>query len=863
MRPIDKIVAKVASQLIGHRRILALIFTLVTIGLIFSMHNIQLDPGFRKLIPVQHSYMQTMMHYRKDFPGANRLLVSLQWTGKGKIYNKQFMTDLKQATQDVFFIPGIDRTSVKSLFTPDTVFIKVTKDGFNGEPIVPSRYSGTAEQLKQVHSNVLNSGQVGILVANNHKAALIRAQLQEVDTSNPAKAAVFYQRAMSALHNLRGHFESKTKYVYTLNEGHDPVKAHGEVVLEPGDKVAVGYVDLGWKQRFHTFYYQPSGGGDAVPISGGDVSVTATHNPAYSPNVEVNIIGFAMLLSYVIQGLLGVFAFFALAFGITVLLLFFYTRSIKLTLVALFAALLPVIWLIGVLPLIGYGIDPMSILVPFLIFAIGVSHAIQMTSAWRLEMVHGASPPDAAYGAFTKLFVPGSVALLTGALGFGVIMIIKIPIIHELGITACLGVLLMIVTNKMVLPITLSYLRLGERSLAYEGSPFARKVWDKVAMFAEPRNALFVMILAALLMGFATWQSRSLIIGDTDMGTPNLQPDSRYNHDVRQISNMYSIGVNVLGVIFEAPDFQGGSCLHYSVMNDVAHFSLYMRGVAGVQSVKSNAGIGKRVIQAYNENNPLWSTLPRSSRSLSTAAPAFNPRMGFNTESCRAIQVMVFTKNHKGGTIDNVVNAVKEYRANNHVDGVNIKLATGNIGVMAATNEAVESAEARMVLYLFIALVLFCFITFRSWTGVLCVMVPLTLVTVMGNALMSMLGIGLKTATLPVVALGVGVGVDYGIYLFERIQHYMKEPGTKDFREAFRQAMQDRGSPIVLTALTMSIGVATWTMSALKYQDDMGLLLAFLFLVNMFGAIFILPSLGAWFFRQKKSDGKSGQSGTG
>ncbi|MDX1496108.1 MAG: efflux RND transporter permease subunit, partial [Salinisphaeraceae bacterium] len=154
-------------------------------------------------------------------------------------------------------------------------------------------------------------------------------------------------------------------------------------------------------------------------------------------------------------------------------------------------------------------------------------------------------------------------------------------------------------------------------------------------------------------------------------------------------------------------------------------------------------------------------------------------------------------------------------------------------------------------LCLFGALVIFCLISFRSWTALLCVLVPLVGVTVMGNALMATLDIGLKVATLPVIALGVGVGVDYGIYLFERIQHYMHDPSV-DFKEAFRRSMHDTGSPIVFTAATMSVGVATWTLSALKYQADMGLLLAFMFLVNMFGAICLLPALGAWFYRKKE-----------
>ena len=134
--------------------------------------------------------------------------------------------------------------------------------------------------------------------------------------------------------------------------------------------------------------------------------------------------------------------------------------------------------------------------------------------------------------------------------------------------------------------------------------------------------------------------------------------------------------------------------------------------------------------------------------------------------------------------------------------------------------------------------------TFRSWRAVLCIVVPLTVVSILCNAVMAWLGIGLKVATLPVITLGVGVGVDYGIYLYERLQHEVR--GGATLPEAFAAAMRQRGTAALFTAVTMFIGVGTWAFSALKFQVDMGVLLAFMFLVNLFGAVFLLPALAAW-----------------
>lgn len=844
MNRMDRAVESLSGFLVGRRNLLAALFAGITLLLAHSATNVKLDPGFLKQIPIKHPYMQTMMEYAHEFSGANMLLVNLRWKGEGDIYNADFMNALLKANDDVFFIPGIDRTKVSSIYSPGTYYIEITEYGFDGKPVVPARFAGKPEELEEVRKNVALSGQIGLLVANDLKAALIRANLQEADTGDPAKAEMFYRQVMTKLGDIRGRFESPHKYVYTLRDDLPPFKA--------GDTVAEGYVDYGWMRPFQTFFVQSELSPDPIAVDGSALSVEAVDNPDFNPNIEVNIIGFAQLLSDVINGLIDVFAFFALAFAITAALLYAYTRSLRVTIAALGVALLPVVWLVGVLPLIGYGIDPMSILVPFLIFAIGVSHAVQMTNVWRAEVMAGADSRTAARTSFNKLFVPGAIALLTDGMGFAVIMLIDIPIVHELGITTCIGVLLMIVTNKFVLPIILSHVTLEQTSCqraVREQSPLAQAVVGAFAKCAEPRCAVYCFAVCLAILGTTAWLSRGLVIGDSGTGVPELHPDARYNVDSRAIADSYNIGVDVLTVIAEAKPFEGDSCLHYEVINLLDRFEMFARGIDGVRSVVGVGGVGKLVIAAFNEGNPRWRALPRSSAGLSTGSRAFDPNLGLNTENCRAIQTIVFMKDHDGTTVAHAIKEIKRFIADNPVPGVTLRLASGNVGVMAATNEAVAAAEVKMLLAIYGAVILFCLLTFRSGYATACIIVPLVMVSVFGNAVMAVLDIGLKVATLPVIALGVGIGIDYGLYLFERIQHHMNVEG-RDFRAAFERAMWERGSAVVFTAITMSVGVATWMLSALKFQADMGLLLAFMFVANMLGAVCLLPALGAWFYRR-------------
>jgi len=769
---LERVVDTLAEWLLKWRAPILFLSVLTTLLLGASATRIHLDAGFNKLIPQRHEYMATYLKYSSMFSGANRIMVNVRWKGEGDIYNEEFLHTLRQVTDEVFFIPGVNRGQVFSIFTPNVRYIEVTEEGFVGEVVIPSRFVADEAGLAQVRSNVARSGSVGSLVGKDLKAALVRADLLDVDPNTGER--LDYGKVAKQLEDIRTKFEKD--------------------------------------------------------------------------NVEIHIVGFAKVVGDVMAGLFGVMAFFVVAFIITAVMLWAYSRSLGLTVLALIVALLPVIWLLGLLPLFGYGIDPMSILVPFLIFSIGVSHAVQMTNAWKYEVRQGQSSIEAAKLSFRRLAVPGSVALLMNALGFMVIMMIDIPIVHELGVTACLGVSLMIATNKITLPILLSFMKRPASATVQPKdaeSAAHHPRWWAVAGLSEPKPALWVLAFTVVLLVVGSMGSRHLLTGDIGSGATELRPEARYNQDNAAIVSNYSIGMDVLSVYVETTGMDD-ACLHWPLMNAVERFDLAMRGVDGVRSVSSVAGVGKLSSAGNNEANPRWAALQRTEAALRTGArSATNPELGMADSNCLNLHIQLFLKDHDGATLKHVVGEVEKFIHAEQTPNVRFLLAGGNAGVAAATNEAVEKAEVEMLAALFAAIAGFCLITFRSWRATLCIMVPLGIVTILCNALMAGLGIGLKVATLPVIALGVGVGVDYGIYLFERMQHEMEDYGSS-LREAFYQALRQRGTAAVFTAITMSIGVGTWAFSALKFQADMGILLAFLFLVNVLGAIFLLPALACW-----------------
>ena len=573
----------------------------------------------------------------------------------------------------------------------------------------------------------------------------------------------------------------------------------------------------------------------------------------------VHIIGFAKAMGDIASGAAGVLVFFGLAFVITALLLYWYSGSLVITTLALICAVVPVIWLLGLLPLFGLGLDPMSILVPFLIFSIAVSHAVQMTNAWKLETLHGADGVTASTHSFQKLFIPGAMALLANALGFMVIAFVDIEIVRELAYTATIGVTVMILTNKMLLPILLSYYRFTpEQASKLAGKETAGDwLWERIGRSRDEEGG----VGRRCSSGLGAARVRHLAGAPPAHRRPRqgraraarglaLQPGRRHDHEPFRDRRRPAAGHR------RGESAERGRLAVRRSRRHGPH-----RGFRVPDAPGRRRGDGPRPRRVRQEHHAV---VCRDVRQVAHAARgARADRAGHRLRHAARQRVHELALHRDAG--QHLHDAITRRRrssasssASRHsrrrggdTDKVTFRLASGNVGVMAATNEAVEAADKWVNLALFVSVMALCLLAFRSLPITLCVVLPLALVTVLCNALMAMLGIGVKVNTLPVVALGVGVGVDYGIYLFERMKHEMEDNGLK-LKDAFVEALKQRGTASVFTAVTMTVSVATWMFSALKFQADMGILLAFMFLVNTFGAILLLPALAAYLVGDRK-----------
>ncbi len=558
---------------------------------------------------------------------------------------------------------------------------------------------------------------------------------------------------------------------------------------------------------------------------------------------EIQIIGFAKQIGDIADGASSVLEFCAVALLLTAGAVYWYCHSLRFTLLPIICSFTSLVWQFGALRLLGFGLDPLAVLVPFLVFAIGVSHGVQQINFIVRELAHGKTTEQAARASFSGLLIPGVLALVTAFVSFITLILIPIPMVRELAITASLGVFFKITTNLAMLPIAASYFTFtkeyADKAMMKRDK---RARWLKaLAKVAEPRNAAIVIALTTAVFAVSVWQSSDRVIGTLQPGAPELRPEARFNRDAVAISEAYDTGLDWLTVVFEAaPE----SCENVAIGLYQDQFVWHMQNTPGVLSAISFSGQLRTYNEGYNEGNPKMNAIPIDPGNYAALATEIGRMRGYMRKDCSMTAVHLFLNDHKATTINRVIDKVKDFRAENKLDGVTIRLASGNAGVLAAVNDEVEKSEMPMMMYVYAAIVFLVAMVYRDFRAVLACCLPLTVGTFIGYWFMKELEIGLTVATLPVMVLAVGIGVDYAFYIYNRLQLHLSQ--GENIVKALEHSILEVGTATIFTAITLAIGVATWAFSDLKFQADMGKLLAFMFMVNMVMAMTALPAFAVW-----------------
>jgi predicted RND superfamily exporter protein len=753
---------------------------LLTLFFAFQLRGLVLSASFEKMLPQAHPYIQNYLSNRGDLRGLGDSVRIVVENLDGEVYDKRFLERFGKLNDEVFLLPGVDRAWMKSIWTPVVRWTEVTEEGFAGGPVMPDRFDGSAAALDALRLNIARAGIVGSLVADDLRSSMIVVPLLPQSAEDQRKGG--YKDFWDGVKRIQAKYE------------------------QANEQAAPG-----------------------------------------QPRLQVRVTGFAALAGTLIDGLGQVMWFFLAAAGVATLIIFSFTRCVRSTTLVLSCSLVAVLWQLGLIVLLGYGLDPFSMLVPFLVFAIGVSHGAQKMNGVMQDIGRGTHRLVAARYTFRRLFLAGLTALVADAVGFAVLMVIDVPVIRELALGASLGVAVLVFTNLILLPVLLSYwgvspkaaLRsLREEEAENKGRGFGQ-VWAFIDKFTQRGWATAALVVAVVLGAAGFVVGKDLKIGDLDAGAPELRPDSRYNRDDAYITSHYAVSSDVFAVMVKTPPDQCGS---YETLTEVDRLATELSQVPGVQRAASLADTIRNYAAGSFEGNPKWLTLGVDQRVLDAQITA---AIGWSSEylnsKCTLTPVLAFLADHKAETLARVVDAAGRFAAEHGTKDREFLLAAGNAGVDAATNIVVRDANTRMLLYVYAAVIVLCAVTFRNWRAVVVAVLPLVLTSILAEALMVKLGIGVKVATLPVVALGVGIGVDYALYLLS-VQLARQRSGLS-LTEAYRQAVAFTGKVVGLVGVTLAAGVVTWAWSPIKFQADMGIMLTFMFLMNMVGALVLIPAL--------------------
>jgi predicted RND superfamily exporter protein len=571
-----------------------------------------------------------------------------------------------------------------------------------------------------------------------------------------------------------------------------------------------------------------------------------------APGVQIHATGNPVLVGWVstyVDQIVQIFLFTVL---IMLALLTIYFRRAYGILLPMIGLVLTSIWGLGILSLLGYNLDPLMMVIPFLISARAMSHGIQLVERFYQERAVLRDGRKAARAAFESLFRPGSLGVISAAIGLLLISLGSVPINDKLAVYASLWALSVVVTVLIAVPVTLNIL--PESSKPEIKGDQLRRLFPRIANLVTTRAGvtatLSIAVLAYLVGGyFASWVQ----IGEAEPGSPLLYLDHPYNVSSKSINEAFP-GSEELYVVAETNE--SGGLKRQEVIEALADFQSYMLTDPDMGGSKGLPDLIFAVNRMIHYDDPRWMVTPNDPRVAGglmfmymMSSPVPGATLEYLDPDERIANLVFYYKDHQGETIRRAIYMVKTWMdsAAAEVEGLQLRLAGGLVGVTAAINEA--AFETNLLVIPLVLILILVFVTLFYWSlhaGWL-MMLAMSFATTVTYAYMGISGIGINVNTVPIIAVGIGVGIDYSIYIMDRIRMEMETLG--DLTGAVRKALATTGVAIAFTATTLIGGVIMWVfISDLRFQADAALLLIVMLILNALAAVFLVP---AWILRFK------------
>jgi len=817
----------------------------------FKLYQAGFVTSFGDLLPQTHPFMKVHNQYAGTFGGANNVVVMVE--NENGIFNVDTLTRIYRMTEEVDKVYGVNHAQIDSIGHRTTRSLKVAAGGLmNAEPVMVGPPK-TEEKAQEIRDTVHNTESIyGILVSLDDKAALLRANFIE--------GRLDYKRIFDEVRERAAKpFTDGWIGVGFVSKDEAGVFPPPVVDLVMAGSPAVGKVQLGdtvvavdghpVANRFdvaHAIGEHHPGESVKLTLKRGeqqvDVDVTLPE-----PALKVSVAGEPTLYGWVYEYAGEAKWIFLITTVLTWILLYVYFHDWRGALRPTITGVISAIWGLGFIHLIGLPFDPLALVIPFFITARAVSHSVQMHDRYYEEYEKsGWNKDQAIVGAFAELFVPTLSGIMTDAVGILAILLVPILMLQKLAISASFWILAITVSELLLNPIVYFYLNAPDKDVVIhrEKGWFRNMIIGFTDRLLSHTGRIVTVSAWVLLAGVSVFFLKDITIGDPTAASPLLWPESPYNLSHTSIQEKFG-GVEPLIIVAEGHDKD--AMKDPTVLRTMEKFQRFLERDKDVGYSFSLADILRAVNMVFHELEPKWGVIPNSWVDVgglffvffSGSPPSETAK--YVTSDYTTAHVTFFAKNHKGDNIRRIIERAKEFIAAHPMEKAEFRLAGGLIGVLAAANDVLLRNDLLMNVLGFTTMYVIILFTYRSWMAGIYMLTPLFLSNLAINAYMGIQGIGINISTLPVVTVGLGFGIDYGLYIVSRIIEEMPHKGTVE--AATREALSTSGKAVTFTAVTMVFGTLIWWFSNIRFDAEMGLLLALWMAVSFIASMTLMPVL--------------------
>lgn len=776
---------RLASLLMRNTLVSFLVLGAITVFFAIGLKHVELRTIFSDLLPKNHPFVETF----SDHPNfGNPLTVTIMVRNKeGSIYNGDTLQKVWDLTRDIDLAPGVDHDQILSIATEKARYSEATPFGIESQPLMGDKAPVSEQEMLEFRQKV-------------NKAPNARAFLISQDESATLIKATFIERLVD--------YGVLFDYVQNLVESERDAQHEIHVAGQP--------VLTGW---------------------------------VYSHQMEM----------------LGIFAITITALIVSLMI---YMSNFVGVVTPVVTSAVAAIWGFGFVGWLGYPIEPLIMVVPLLLVARSFSHCVQFIERYYEIYPKIGDKKKAAEAVLGVMMTPGSLGIFTDAMGILLIIVAPIPAMERFAIFCGFWALMLFPTNVLLSPLMLSLLPEPKNAAVISGvDKSSGQFWHRAMHsvlavistlshgFRGKVTALITIVLVVVSIG----QVLQIKIGNPVEGTSLLWEDSEYNNAVAAINQNFA-GLNTLEVVFEAKDYNNPS--RVARQTDTVFSMLALQRSLEKQenppvATLSFADYLPEANRLFSGGNPKWSPLDRDQQAVTAASGAVmigtGPKAFLHVTDFvqQNATVSLWYKDNKQETVDLALEQTREALEDIGLehDSFNIRLGTGTIALQQSINDTVDYYQWVILGLLNLVILVTCSYAYRSVVAGILLLIPVNISNIFLGAVMVQLGLGLDVNTLPITAIGVGVGIDYGIYLLSRIcEEYAK---SNNHAAAISRAVVTTGKAIFFTATIVLIAILPWYyLSELKFLADMGLLLVMVMLINMVVALIVLP-LEVWLVKPR------------